>query len=52
MFLVHDNQRDYKKLVISGGKTVGVDKVPTQTQFEMPSMGYQSRMKLLRNFGS
>ncbi len=33
-FLAHGNRREYKKLLVAEGKTVGVDKVPTKTEFE------------------
>ncbi len=39
MFLAHRSQRGYKKLFVGEGKTVGVDKVPTQTEFEMAEQG-------------
>ena len=30
-FLTHGNQRGYKKLLVGEGKTICVDKVPTQS---------------------
>ncbi len=33
-FLTCGNRRGYKKLLVGEGKTVGVDKVPTKTEFE------------------
>ncbi len=33
-FLAHRNRTSYKKLLVGEGKTVGVDKVPTKTEFE------------------
>ncbi len=37
--LACENRRGYKKLLVGGGKTVGVDKVPTQTKFEAAEHG-------------
>ncbi len=38
-FFAHGNRRGYKKLLVGDGKTVGVDKVPTQTKFEKAEHG-------------
>ncbi len=51
-FLAHGNRRSYKKLLVSKGKTVGVDKVPTQTKFEEAVHGHKVTMHLLRNLAS
>ena len=34
-FLAHGCQRGYKMLLVGEGKTVGVDKVPTESEYEM-----------------
>ncbi len=38
-FLAHKNWRGYKKLLVSENKTIGTDKIPTQTEFEMTEHG-------------
>ena len=37
-FLAHEDWRGYKKLLICEGKTVGVNKVPTQSMYEMAQL--------------
>ena len=37
--LAHGNQRGYKKLLVGEGKTVDVDKVPIQSEYEMAELG-------------
>ncbi len=38
-FLAHGNRRGYKKLLVTKGKTVCVDKLPNQTEFEKAEHG-------------
>ncbi len=38
-FLACRNRRGYNKLLVGEGKTVGVDKVPTKTEFEEAEHG-------------
>ena len=37
-FLAHGNRSGYKKLLVGEGKTVSVDKVPTQFEYEMADL--------------
>ena len=37
--MAHGNRRGYKKLLVEEGKTVGVDKMPTQTEYENAALG-------------
>ena len=50
-FLAHGSLRGYKKLLVGEGKTVGVDKVPTQTEFEMAEHGSSVQDEAVRKLG-
>ena len=50
-FLACGDRRGYKKLLIGEGKTVGVDKVPTQTEYEMAALGTSIEDKAVTKLG-
>ncbi len=50
-FLARGNRRGYKKLLIGEGKTVGVDKVPTQTEFEEAEHGSSVQREAVKKLG-
>jgi len=50
-FLARGNRRGYKKLLVGEGKTVGVDKVPTQTEFEAAEHGSSVQDEAVKKLG-
>ena len=49
--MAHGNRRGYKKLLVEEGKTVGVDKMPTQTEYEMVILGTSFEDKAVTKLG-
>ena len=46
------NRRGYKKLLVGEGKTIGVDKVPTQTEFEAAEHGSSVQDEAVKKLGN
>ena len=49
--MAHGNRRGYKKLLVGEGKTIGVDKVPTQTEYEMAALWTSIEDKAVTKLG-
>ena len=50
-FLARENRRGYKKLLVGEGKTVGVDKVATKTEFEEAKHGSSVQDEAVKKLG-
>ncbi len=49
--MARGNRRGYKKLLVGEGKTIGVDKVPTQTEFEAAENGSSDQDEAVKKLG-
>ena len=50
-FLLHGKQKGYKKLLVSTGTTPGVDKIPTQEEYENALEGNNNLYKTIVKLG-